>query len=74
MHRIENLKPSYKGIQSRLINEAAPKLKKRKRCPKCDKVRAMKFFGVRVQHDKKTGKPLSARAQSYCTPCRKLKN
>jgi hypothetical protein len=44
-----------------------------KHCPRCDRNRLKKFFGVRIMREPKTGKPLKARFQSYCVDCRSLK-
>jgi hypothetical protein len=47
--------------------------KQTKDCPKCEKNRLLKFFGVRIMREPGTGNPLKARFQSYCVDCRSLK-
>jgi hypothetical protein len=55
---------------SRKRNEVVKTSAKRKVCPKCNKEREFKFFGVRTHKATKPGGKLRFSPQSYCVDCR----
>jgi hypothetical protein len=58
---------SYVTKMRKAVSLNAPK---EKECPKCERKRSFKFFGVRTHRDPKTGKPNRFSPQSYCVDCR----
>lgn len=59
----------FKAFVSAARNKVMKEAAKRKQCPKCERDREVKFFGVRTFKDA-TGKPNRFALQSYCVDCR----
>jgi len=57
---------AYVTSQRKRVVAQAPSTK---RCPKCERIRRFKFFGVRTHKDA-YGRPNRFSSQSYCVDCR----